>query len=491
MQLAPDLFRPSLDETLTQLATISRNTSEQISRAHKAKYNQYFTEGEVARQMAKMLTVKAGATIGDHGAGTGVLCASVLAYSLAKQQGEAKPFNLKAYEIDERLHEAFGQSMDTVAFFAQGLLNAEPNVELKGDFSSVVPELLSGQFDGFLDAAILNPPYQKLNQQTEFAKQLKANVVACPNLYAAFIVLSIEMLKPGGELVAIVPRSFANGTYFKSFRQWLKAQGSIDWFVRYKGRSNLFRNDNVLQENVTFRFTKGVPQVDRIRVSLCKSPEHPPIYESMVPVDDILPQDSDMIFIPLSQDELTALHNMRAMPLSAKGAGLVFSTGKFEDFRMREKLYHEAPNTDWAPVLYSQHWLRGDKSINWESSVQGKPACVVVDEDSSKKLLPRGNYVLIKRISANDDASGRCHPCAVFEDSDIPGEQWAIDNHVQVITGVGGASLTKKQAELLVEFLLSDPIDHVLRVISGTTQLNKNDLLHIRYDAQIMSNGEH
>lgn len=479
--LAPDLFRPSLEQVLNNIASISKMASVDLSSSNKIRYSQYFTEGAVARQMANMLNVDEGAVIGDHGAGTGLLCATVMAYALSKQSNISQPLSVHAYEIDEQLHSAFGDSMAEIAFYAQGLLNSAPNVSLNGDFMEMATTIFSPEFEGFLDTAILNPPYQKLNQTTEFAQLMRKHLVATPNVYAAFIALSVMMLKPGGQLVAIVPRSFCNGTYFKAFRTWLKAAGSIDWFVRYRCRSNLFRSDNVLQENVTFRFTRGVPQLDRIRVSLCESPEHPPVYESMVPTRDILPADSDIIFVPGDQTELASLHKMRGLPFSAKEWGINFSTGKLEDFRVRELLHHEPLATSWAPVIYSQHWERGQNKLHWSPSIKGKPACVELTEKSKTKVIPRGNYVCIKRISANDDRSGRCHPVALLDNNPMPGDYWAIDNHIQVISGLDEQPLTREDAIALTEYLLSDHIDHTLRVVSGTTQLNINDLLQIRY----------
>ena len=63
----------------------------------------------------------------------------------------------------------------------------------------------------------------------------------------------------------------------------------------------------------------------------------------------------------------------------------------------------------------------------------------------------------------------------------MPGDCWAIDNHIQVLSGLSDQPLTREDAIAVTENLLSDHIDHTLRVVSGTTQLNINDLLQIRY----------
>ena len=48
---------------------------------------------------------------------------------------------------------------------------------------------------------------------------LKSINIDVSNYYAAFILLSCIMLKKNGEIVAITPRSFCNGTYFYNFRK--------------------------------------------------------------------------------------------------------------------------------------------------------------------------------------------------------------------------------------------------------------------------------
>lgn len=474
-------FDDQLCTVLERIAQLTKAESEKISPAHKRQYSQYFTEGTVAKQMATMLNIGAGALIGDHGAGTGVLGACVTSIAIDRLHKTHKPINLKAYEIDELLHPSFYRCMDEVQRFAKVNGKSQPEISLLGDFTSVADDLSVGKGHGQLDAVILNPPYQKLNQSSPLAQLMRQHIVPTPNLYAVFIALSVLMLKPGGQMVAIVPRSFTNGTYFKSFRNWLLSHGAIDWFVRYKRRSNIFRGDNVIQENVTFRFVRAMKQPDRVRVSLCDDPESAPVYESMVPSCDVFPNSTDIIYVPANEDELSALHRIRCYPRSTDDMGLTITTGRIEDFRIREYLHHSIDSKPWVPVIYSQHWVRGNPKLHWQATTSnGKPACLEVTPETIKKTIPRGNYVLIKRISANDDRTGRCNPCVLMEDMDIPGDFWGIDNHLQVIGAKEGV-LSKSQVIQLSNFLMTSDVDHYLRLVSGTTQLNKDDLLQLRY----------
>ena len=69
------------------------------------------------------------------------------------------------------------------------------------------------------DCAILNPPYKKLNTHSDFRRLLSRCGMEVNNLYSAFLALTARLVKPSGELVAITPRSFCSGPYFKAFRR--------------------------------------------------------------------------------------------------------------------------------------------------------------------------------------------------------------------------------------------------------------------------------
>lgn len=474
----------ALQKLLSEISKATVQASQSLDRYRKAQYAQYFTPMAVANQMAAMLDLPAKAVVGDFGAGTGILGATVLGTSIAADNARSSQgqYELHAYEVDELLHKAFRSNLGRVGDMASTLWQPVPNYSLNGDFTLAAPEILGCDFEPFLDAAILNPPYAKLHQSTDLAKLLRAQAAPTPNLYAAFILLAVKMLRPGGQMVAIVPRSFCNGDYFRKFRLWLKAHGAIDWFVRYQRRSNVFRADNVLQENVIFRFRRGVPQPGEVRVSLSDDPEQAPELDTRVPAREVLPEDDDRIYVPASEAELAALVQNRERPCSLEDLGLQITTGKVEDFRYKAHLFpQDAGTADWAPLVYAQHWERGRRKIDWSPAVGGKPACLHLSEEGlQRRLTPAGHYVVLKRISANDDRTGRCHPAWVTPDC-LPGHWWAFENHVQVIGPAEGKSLSPALAKGLAHFLASEEVDAVLKTISGTTQLNCNDIRRLRF----------
>src|SRR5260370_18090441 len=69
-----------------------------------------------------------------------------------------------------------------------------------------------------------------------------------PNIYAFFLAAAAQMLRPGGELVAITPRSFCNGLYFRGFRHWFFEKMALDHIHIFESRPETF--PDVLQESL-------------------------------------------------------------------------------------------------------------------------------------------------------------------------------------------------------------------------------------------------
>jgi len=106
------------------------------------------------------------------------------------------------------------------------------------------------------DSIVGNPPYVRFQDvAVDTKKQLKSDLFdARSNLFLFFIEKCIRHLKPGGELVFIVPREFIKLTAAKKLNAWLYQQGSITHFYE-TGDVRLF--DGATPNCCIFRFEKG------------------------------------------------------------------------------------------------------------------------------------------------------------------------------------------------------------------------------------------
>ncbi len=106
------------------------------------------------------------------------------------------------------------------------------------------------------DTIIGNPPYVRFQDiAVDTRKRLKSDFFdARSNLFLFFIEKCIHHLKPGGELVFIVPREFIKLTAARKMNTWLYEQGSITHFYE-TGDTRVF--DEHTPNCAIFRFEKG------------------------------------------------------------------------------------------------------------------------------------------------------------------------------------------------------------------------------------------
>lgn len=173
-------------------------------------------------------------------------------------------------------------------------------IETKVVIGDYITEVASGTtIEPSFTHAILNPPYKKMRSDTHYRKLLRHHGIEVVNLYTAFLALAILQVEDDGHIVAIVPRSFCNGLYYKPFRKFMLERTAIRKLHLFDSRSTAFKDDAVLQENVIIHLEKsGKPS----KVSLSRSTDesfndlsvYECDYERVVREDD----DAKVIHIP-------------------------------------------------------------------------------------------------------------------------------------------------------------------------------------------------
>jgi adenine-specific DNA-methyltransferase len=420
------------------------------------------------------------ARILDAGAGAGVLAAAAVE-TLIGRKGKLGSIEVTAFENDElvlpHLEDALARC-EAVCAEANIALAAETRRE---DFVAASVDLMEdGLFAG--DAkrfthAILNPPYKKINAQSKTRKLLDSAGMEVSNLYAAFVWLAARMLEPGGELVAITPRSFCNGPYFRRFRLALLNMMAVQQIHVFESRKKAFGDDDVLQENVILHAVRTGRKPQHVAISSSEGSDFHNVNVRHMPYEHVvLPNDRDaFIHLILNDDDEDTMCRMQRFGTSLDDLGIEVSTGRVVDFRAREYL-RLRPETETAPLVYPCHFEYG--FVRWPVESDKKPNAILSSDQTRDLMVPKGHYVLTKRFSAKEEP--RRVVAAIYDPSRVKAPLVGFENHLNYFHA-GGTGLPPNLARGLALYLNSTLFDQYFRLFSGHTQVNATDLRKMRY----------
>ncbi len=352
---------------------------------------------------------------------------------------------------------------------------------MREDFiKATVDQLLAPLFrhsDEPFHCAILNPPYHKIHSDSEARLALRRVGIETSNLYTAFLALVSKLLKPGGELVAITPRSFCNGPYFRPFRESFLAEVAINKIHVFESRKRAFKDDEVLQENVIFHSIKSGAKDAPVTISSSTGPDDELFTFRDVPYSQVVnPLDPDF-FIHIVTDDIgqQIAEQMAHFTTSLEELGVSVSTGRVVDFRATRYLKAD-PSDNTAPLIYPHHF--SDKFVLWPKAHAKKPNAIVVTPGTIDSLVPTGNYVLVKRFSAKEER--RRVVAAIFDPTRVHSELVAFENHLNFYH-IDCEGLPRELAVGLAVFLNSTLVDLYFRNFNGHTQVNAADLRMLHY----------
>ncbi len=459
---------------------IRQEAALKLDQAKRGEQGQYMTPAATAELLASMFDDLSGdISLLDAGAGVGSLTAAFLQRVI--REGHVKKIIATTYETDQVL---LNDLHDSVTLFAR--MAAEQHIQwhsnvVPSDFiASAVNQLLARSVDATpitrYNKAILNPPYFKIGSQSRQRKLLQQVGIETGNLYSAFVALAIKLLEPGGELVAITPRSFCNGPYFKGFRDVLLDETALRKIRIFDSRTKAFKSDKVLQENVIFHLVKGAPQGD-VEISSSSCAEEPNPIIRIAPFHEVVnPANPErFIHIVTSEQEADIAVKISGLPCSLSDLSLEVSTGKVVDFRTRDNL-RMAPEADTVPLIYPTHLKNG--SVLWPISGGKKPNALVNNSETRKLMVPNGTYILTKRLTAKEEK--RRIVAALYEPSVADVDVVGFDNKTNYFHAQG-KPLQNDIARGLWLFLNSTIVDQYFRQFNGHTQVNATDLRSLRY----------
>lgn len=448
---------------------------------HKATLGQFLTPATVAQKMADMLECQGeSVSILDAGCGVGSLFAACVTQFCWRNCPPSR-ISVTAYEIDPSLQEQLHRTIQLCQMECEKAgITFEAEVRTCDFIQSAVQSLQSSLFSDVkterYSCAILNPPYRKIHSQSPHRKWLRQIGIETSNLYTAFLATAMRLLEPHGEMVAITPRSFCNGPYFKPFRHELLQTMALRRLHVYESREAAFRDDKVLQENIIFSAVKETFSPTMVTISTSAGPMDDQERRREVAYQDVVSADDPQSFIHLpSQNGEGIARQIKQLPCTLRELGIEVSTGRVVDFRVREWLRSQ-PEPRTAALIYPTHLRAG--TVTWPIGRTQKPCALVISDGIKSQLIPNENYVLVKRFSTKEETKRIV--ATVYESGCVPGPEVGFENHLNYFHAQG-RGLSLSLARGLAAFLNSTLADAYFRQFNGHTQVNATDLRSFRY----------
>jgi adenine-specific DNA-methyltransferase len=355
----------------------------------------------------------------------------------------------------------------------------ESEIEPVDFIQAAVSTLCAPLFEkaGRFDLAILNPPYRKINSDSDVRRVLSSAGIETSNLYPAFVSLVVRLLAGGSELVAITPRSFCNGPYFRPFREDFLAHMVFQRLHVFESRSAVFCDDDVLQENVIFHAIRKPASINEVILSASSGPiDEMPTARHIRPEELVHPGDPEL-FIHIVPDEANqqVAEWMATLGSTLTDLELSVSTGRVVDFRARRFL-RSYPQDGCAPLIHPCHFKEG--LIAWPKLNAKKPNAIAITPETRDALIPKGVYVLTRRFTAKEEP--RRVVAALYDPTLVSEPLVGFENHLNYYHR-GGEGLPLDLARGLVAYLNSTFVDVYFRQFNGHTQVNATDLRNLKY----------
>lgn len=446
----------------------------------RSEHGQFFTPPLIAHMMAALFeNLPSEIRLLDAGAGVGTLTAAFVD-EIVIQKKLPKRIDITVYEqelefqpyLKETL-EKCRQACEQVGISFSGIIKTEDFIDAAS--AMLRPRLLEGRFQRF-NCAILNPPYKKIHSQSTYRLRLREAGIETGNLYTAFLALASGILEPEGQLVAITPRSFCNGPYYKAFRKFFDSQMAFRYIHLFESRDKAFGEEEVLQENIIFHAIKTSDKQD-VTITSSQSPQDDIHTRRTVSYARVINPEDPHLFIHIAASDLdqNVADRIEHFPCTLVDLGLDVSTGRVVDFRTKPFL-RQLPDEDTVPLIYPHHMRNG--FIRWPDIEHRKPDAFLESNETRKWLLPNGYYIVVRRFSSKEEPK-RIN-AAVYDPEQIGETTVAFENHVNVFHA-WNKGLSPDLARGLAIYLNSTLLDVYFRQFNGHTQVNATDLRSLLY----------
>ena len=338
-------------------------------------------------------------------------------------------------------------------------------VEWRIDFADV---MLNGGFD----VVIANPPYVVVKDDASkklYRNMYKEGVFGRMNLYGLFIQRSLQLLREGGQLQFINPRTLLTDRYFTNLRKLIKQKSELRGVTLIADRRSTFAR--VLQECILLHLSKrAAPEKSYlVNTRAITTPEDLNNQEETARVDServlLGAAHQWAFFIGASEFEYEVFERMAAKRIHLENLVLKAETGKVQFDKY--KRFAQPTNDDSASRL-----IWAENAQRYRLRETRKRAGKEWLSKSIRAILPpniTGAGIVTQRTTANEQPR-RIIATAIRPD-DAGATSMYCENGSNFIS-----TLDAHQCHYVLAVLNSSPVEFAFRKLNSNTHVSVGEL---------------
>ena len=334
-----------------------------------------------------------------------------------------------------------------------------------------LPPRLTGSFD----LVVGNPPYHKIGRlEKELKEVFHASLYGHPNAYGLFLHAGLEMLRPGGVLGYIIPRSMLSGLYFKNLRRFLERRARPREVTLLAERRKVF--ENVLQGTMVLVLQRQPASRHPFKTAVARSVldlETQQVSSVQVSQEQVIRHlnGASVWFVADNErtyqilDKILGQHPL----LSSPAVGCPARTGPIVWNRVKPLLCSK-PEANTLPLVWATDV--GRFTFSFGNAGESRPAYLRVT-DRTHKLTSKGLSLLVQRVTA-DEQPHRLVACVPESFCEEQATGYFVENHLNIIQPTPHAPPI--DLYYLLGVLCSDIIEFFFRAMNGNTQVSATEL---------------
>lgn len=455
-----------------------RNTGKLIrekSKSENVRLGRIFTKKDTARLMASMLYIddkKTAFTVLDPGAGTGILSAAAVE-EICKRAPLCKQIFLTCYETCEDFIPMLEDNLERIRKKCRHDYNVKLYitvyrenyiVDAKNHYTVTFFDTVEDKYD----LIIANPPTELIEKGSEEA--LSAGGVTQLKVNAAFLFarMASRHLEDGGQLVIMLPTTYATASQITSLRREMSEKLSVSKIHLFIGKQKNLKRAVPLKKSFIISYAKG-ERPEEISITTSADSGKTVTKLPTLPYGFVVDSESGVLTLPKSVEDTRIVKYISDFPETLASLGLKMSTGLVIDSKCEGLLFTE-PIKSTVPVIRAATIKGG--AVSFPQPIKRQYIAPV----NTSLVQKNKNLIIIKRVPAKSDE--RFVNSAIYLASQLPAYRYiSTHNKINFIdTKDKNSEMCARFAFGLFALLNSTVYDRYISIVSKSTQINSKEM---------------